>query len=93
LQIYEPTLGIEEERPSATFSHLTIGPNPARDELFLQVPSAAGSSTLRLYDCAGKLVRQVSMSSRTACVPVRELAPGIYVARLGVLSRKFIVAH
>jgi hypothetical protein len=93
LQIYEPTLGIAEGPSTPSVSSLKLWPNPARGELSLQVPFATGPLTLSLYDCAGKMVRRFSLSSKTARVSVRGLAPGIYVARLGSLKEKFAVAH
>ena len=74
-------------------SSLTLWPNPARSELLVQAPAGSVSTKLRLYDCAGKLVRQFSLDGGAARVSVRGLAPGIYVARLGSLSRKFTIAR
>jgi hypothetical protein len=68
---------------------LTLGPNPVRDQLLVEAPSLSGASALSIYDCTGKLVRQVSLTCGTATVSVRGLAPGIYVARLGSFSGKF----
>jgi hypothetical protein len=89
LQIYEPTLGVEEGRQTPDARRFTLGPNPVRNDLLVQAPSFVGSSVLRVYDCAGKLVRQFNLGGRVARVSVRELAPGIYVARLGSLTEKF----
>jgi hypothetical protein len=57
------------------------------------MPDGMISATLNLYDCAGKLLRQVSLRGRAAHVSVRGLAPGIYVARLGSVSGKFAIAR
>ena len=93
LQIYEPTLGIAEERSTPHAWRFTLGPNPVRDQLLLQVPSVTGPSTLSLYDCSGSLVRQMSLDNNTARVSVRGLAPGVYVARLGSVSQKFVITR
>ena len=91
LQIYEATLGVAESDAVPPVRPFTLGPNPVRDRLLVKAPSLPGSSTLSLYDCAGKLVRQFNLGGRVARVSVRGFAPGIYVARLGSLTEKFAV--
>lgn len=79
-----PTVG------RATPESIRGTPNPFRDSVLLDVPAVSGARTLRVYDAAGRVVRQ--LGRRTGGGPIRwdgrtdsgrPVPPGVYWVSLG----------
>lgn len=93
LLVYVNTIGIQE--PDA-WSGLRIGPNPATEAVFIEVPSTIGSCHMELMDGSGQLVLQQrpTLAQRTM-VPLHALDAGVYVLRFssadhGILTRRLV---
>ena len=76
-------------RPNdATLASFAVGPNPARDEVRARVELTASADVrCQLYDLEGQIVRAVRRSGSAGTsvefvFDVRDLAPGVYFARL-----------
>ena len=65
-------------------SNWSVGPNPMRDEVQLQLPALASTGTYRLrwYDAQGRLLVQERSSGGTTIQPVLNWTPGIYYLRV-----------
>ncbi|WP_460515173.1 T9SS type A sorting domain-containing protein [Hymenobacter jeollabukensis] len=79
---------------------LSAYPNPAREELIIQLPQAeTGAATVELLSLAGQRLRHEAKALRgeqLLRVPVASLRPGLYFYRVqtptGVLQGKFTKA-
>jgi hypothetical protein len=68
-----------------SFSHqLSVFPNPAQEELFIQ--SESDIQMLNLYDNQGKCIFKGAPFSKNYNVDVRAWAPGIYMIKLQTQS-------
>ena len=67
-------------------------PGASTDELNLQrnLLVASGTGILLIYDAQGRVVRQEAISSRRSELNISDLSRGMYIARLGNKTLKFI---
>lgn len=56
---------------------LLVFPNPARRELNVHSPMS-GTAHLRVFDVAGRLVKEANMSNTNFILPIAELSEGLY---------------
>jgi len=68
---------------------LTVFPNPVGDHFSFST-SSSEASVARLYDGAGRLVREISVADGTGTVDASPLAPGVYYLRVGALVRRVV---
>ncbi len=61
-------------------NQLVVWPNPARDYLYVQSPEARGS--LYITDPNGRIVLKAVIRAAVTCLPVHQLAAGIYHLRV-----------
>lgn len=66
---------------------ITVAPNPAADFVTVRCAGLTGRATVRLRDAAGRVVAKASLRDDTAVLDLRELAPGMYTARIDGDSR------
>jgi hypothetical protein len=57
-------------------SEVKIYPNPAGDQLFVEIPSGTGFLTLR--NSQGQLVRSQVITQKITCIERKELSAGLY---------------
>jgi gingipain R len=67
---------------------VTVFPNPATDELLVEMPQQ-GSYQIGIYDVSGKMVRRVDTEERTHKMDIRGLQPGTYSARVEADGRQY----
>lgn len=69
-------------------------PNPASDQLNIQLPSDSNDASVQFYDFAGRLVLSTKVSAINAAVNVSDLNKGIYLLKVTsngqIGSQKFI---
>src|SRR5688572_850198 len=75
---------------------IVIYPNPAKGQLFVQ--NNSGAATLKFYDAAGRMVKQVSVGANsTNQIPVGRLKSGLYLLRIeneqGILTKKVVIDY
>lgn len=93
LLVYANTIGIPEHD---AWSGLRISPNPAKETVFIEVPSTIGSCRVELMDSSGRLVlQQYPGLAQRSTVALYALDPGMYVLRLiseghGTLTRRLV---
>ena len=70
---------------------INIYPNPAKDKLYIQLPSGDNVITLRLYDILGKEINTYSVSYNNNIVDIASLPNGIYIIKfeLNTISKTF----
>ena len=73
---------------------IAVYPNPAKGNLIIQ--NNSGAATLKLYDVAGRLVKQISINASTVHqIPVGYLRNGLYLIRIenekGVMTKKVVI--
>lgn len=73
-----------------TESHFYTYPNPANAQLYYSISDNLTSSPIVIYDLAGRILKETTASGNNGDVDIRDLAPGIYIAKVGNLSSKFI---
>lgn len=56
-----------------------IYPNPASDELSIQLPQGMNNATISVFDYVGRLIKTQSLSSDNATLDVRLLSSGLYL--------------
>lgn len=75
---------------------IKVYPNPATD--ILNIFSSSGTTTIKLYDVNGRMVRQQQIIGRTVQqVPVGHLRSGLYLLKMesatGVITKKIVVQN
>ena len=73
---------------------ILLYPNPAKENLVIQ--NYAGAATLKIYDAAGRMIRQLSIGANTLNqIPVGRLRNGLYLIRIenekGVMTKKIVI--
>ena len=58
--------------------NLTIYPNPAREEIRIQVPQTETKLTISIFDCKGQEVLKSILYKDLASIEIAQLKPGIY---------------
>jgi len=84
---------VEEENLEQNF--LKIFPNPATDEVWIELPESTTTSDIRIFDVAGKLYNQVHITnSQRVPLNIEALPSGAYVVELktnrGFFNQKLI---
>jgi len=59
-------------------SNLQIFPNPASDQVSIQLPESGSNARLRLFDANGKLVMEEMVAAGLQTLDISTLTPGIY---------------
>lgn len=72
---------------AAEAESISLYPNPS--QRFLFVNGAAEGSTMKIFNMMGAMVMETMVSGREA-ICIERLTPGIYVARIGSKSMKFV---
>ncbi len=85
-----PTAIAEPVPGRAAARVLRVLPNPARGRVSVTLPGA-GRATARLFDAAGRCVREFEMVAGSAELSTARLAPGVYIARCGNASARLVV--
>ena len=74
---------------------IKVYPNPANG--ILNVVNVSGTTTIKLYDVNGRLVRQQQAIGKSAQVPVSHLRNGEYLLKMesttGVLTKKIVIQN
>jgi hypothetical protein len=80
------------QSPTISAPEVNVYPNPASDQLTISAPQMNG--TLIISNALGRTVYSDQFSGQTT-IPVSDLAPGIYLARISdekqVVTREFVV--
>jgi len=74
---YTGTTGIDETNPLS--ESLEVYPNPANDQITLQVNSYLLGSTYTLTDLAGRTIQTGQINSVKTEISISELTPGMYL--------------
>lgn len=95
--IMTPTFGSENTTLTATREHfipnLTIYPNPANNELYIEADlEPLSSRPLTIFDAAGRIMYTNSLKS-TLRVSTAEWKNGLYIVHLGDSYRKIVIQH
>ena len=61
---------------------MKVFPNPAREEISVEVEEYTGPRRLQIADLLGRVVWTQELSGRETIVPVRQLASGAYFVRV-----------
>lgn len=77
---------VEEEAVKS----LNLYPNPAGKTLFIERQQSTEAG-LKVYDYAGKLLRQTTISGSTVQLDISELSPGMYSIQIDQQFKRFIV--
>lgn len=72
------TSGVED-RNKLNFS---IYPNPASDQVTIQLPSDSNKSELVIYDYTGRKVKSSSLLENNPSIDISDLSSGIYIFRV-----------
>jgi len=76
---------------------ILLYPNPASDNIVVEIPADLGATSLQLYGIDGRLVRQVRASLGSHTLSVASLAPGLYtvviVNESGWVGRRRVVVR
>ncbi|MDR0540872.1 MAG: RICIN domain-containing protein, partial [Dysgonamonadaceae bacterium] len=72
-----------------TAGFLTIYPNPAKDELYLNIPNLEYSQSIEILDLSGKQMI-IGKFVPGKSIPVSHLATGIYIVKIGNFRGKFV---
>jgi hypothetical protein len=87
-------LTVDAGEPSlpATVHQPLVFPNPAEGETEIRLPGDQGVRSFRLFDAAGKLMRQLEdVAGNRFRVDLEGLAPGVYLFRADRWSGKIII--
>jgi hypothetical protein len=71
---------------------LSVYPNPAHDELFIQASADWSSQTVRIFDMTSRLVfEQVLHSQEAIKLPVAQWPKGVYMLHTDLTTQKLII--
>jgi hypothetical protein len=74
---------------------IRLYPNPASEQITLEIPTDLGRTSLQLYTVDGRMVRQTAAVNGTRTISIADLAPGLYtvvvVNESGWVSRQRVV--
>ena len=94
ISFYKTDLRIDQSTPTtntAASIPVSLFPNPAKDQLSIQIPSDVGEPSIRIYNSIGQLSFQLPFQS---VIPIADLANGIYFVELqfetGRVTKKFL---
>lgn len=102
------SIGIDEKNSRVKMQSaklLEVYPNPARSFLAVRLPFSADRQTLKVFDVAGKMIKEIETLRSAqnfrerkgynydeAKISLKGINPGIYFLRVGKETKKFIVA-
>ncbi|QMU64318.1 MAG: T9SS type A sorting domain-containing protein [Flavobacteriaceae bacterium] len=72
------TLGVESNK----LLSFDMFPNPATDEVTIQLPTGTDKADVSIYDYVGRLIRSRAATSSNAKVDVTYLSSGMYIVRV-----------
>lgn len=85
------TAGINEPD---LFSMLKIYPNPATEEIYIEIPQVTENTTAIIYNAEGKMIRTESIVKSIQLLEIRTLKKGIYFITItsgeGYITKKII---
>jgi hypothetical protein len=66
------------------YSHdIVISPNPARDVLFVEVPSSSFGAAFSIHDTGGRLIQQGKLTEeRKQSLDISAIPPGMYFMKI-----------
>jgi hypothetical protein len=71
-----------------------IYPNPATDDITVEIPDFSRDAAISIYNIQGKLIMQQQMSQVRSNVDISGLSQGLYMIKLitpeGIVTKKFI---
>jgi hypothetical protein len=59
-----------------------IYPNPASENITVELPISTGKSSLRLYEITGRLIQEKQLQVGTNSFSITELPTGVYLAEV-----------
>lgn len=71
-------------------SYFDIYPNPANAQLFYSISDNLTSAPICIYDITGRMMKQMTAAGNNGGIDIQDLAPGIYIVKVGNQSSKFI---
>jgi len=75
------------------YKELQIHPNPANEQLFIQIPPGLGKANFQLYSMAGQLV----LTSNQPDISVKKIPDGLYLIVVEtenkILKQKIVIKH
>lgn len=80
-------LSVEE----ANFETIKVYPNPVKDMLYLQLPTAFKSSQVTIFDVTGKLILQKTLTIPQENIDIAALSSGLYILNLQSEQESFSV--
>lgn len=71
-------------------SYFETYPNPANAQLYYAISDNLTSSTIGIYDLTGRMLKLIPVVGNNGNIDIQDLAPGIYIAKVGDKCSKFI---
>lgn len=81
-----PTTGIEDEEEN----HLLLYPNPATNQVTIQIPSNEEATALKLITMAGKEIYNINAMGSKITIDLTSFTPGIYIVKLSTQNREYV---
>jgi len=88
INTYTESAGVEEEVESKV---IAVFPNPVVSTFELTVPNEYAGKTMYLFDAWGKQSKAVQVTGQTMQVDVAGLPGGVYLLKIGELSKKIVL--
>jgi len=89
--------GVEENRPSLSANRfsLEVYPNPAKTYFTIRLPHNAQSSTLRIFDVSGKIVKSEELKGKSTRISLEGIKNGVYFVKVGneLIKEKLVVTR
>jgi len=86
-------VGIDET--SVQKNDFNLYPNPAKNNVMVEIANQAGNATISVYDFTGKMVKNQMVNSPLEVINISNLSSGIYIMSLeseyGISTQKLIV--
>ena len=80
ISIYPSLLGIES--PSITLANIAVYPNPANDNITIDIVSFTKGEIISVYDIQGQLLLQQPMQQAKTNINISTLAKGVYFIKV-----------
>ena len=81
----------ENQNPS---QNISVYPNPANENLFLNFEMQNKTATVQIYDVTGNLVKEVEITNGNSQINISQLSQGLYILKIAdvenVYSKKFL---
>jgi len=96
ISVIRDVIGLEEgSRLNRGGKTTKIYPNPANSVLLVQLPQGTASKTIKIFDSAGRLLRELG-TAKGKCelrIPVSGMSPGVYFLYQGKQVKRFQLVH